>query len=65
MSIIISWVKCNYKDLPMVVSNSPENLKQNMNDLLQVSEFIHVYIYDILILTRINWAYHVHKLKLN
>ena len=62
---IISWIKYHYKHLPMVVSNSPENLKQNMNDLLQVSEFIHVYIYDILILTRINWAYHVHKLKLN
>ena len=64
-TIIIALGKYRYKHLPMVVSNSPENLKQNMNDLLQVSEFIHVYIYDILILTRINWAYHVHKLKLN
>ena len=48
----------------MGVANLPDILQHKMNDLFNGFEFIHVYIYDLLILTRIDWIYHVHNLEL-
>ena len=52
-----------YKRLPIGVSNSPDISQQNMNDLFHGIEFIRVYIYDLLILIKVDWTYHVHKLQ--
>ena len=48
----------------MVVSNSPDIFQHKMNDLFHGFEFICVYIDGLLILTRGDWTYHVHKLEI-
>ena len=62
--IILPSVKYCYKWLPSGIANFPENFQQKMNDLFQKFEVIHVYIDDLLILTKRDWTYHVHKLEL-
>ena len=51
-----------YKHLPMRVANPPDIFQQKMNDLFHEYEFICEYINDLLILTKVDWTYHVHKL---
>ena len=41
-----------YKRLPMRVANSPDILKQKMNDLFHGFECIHAYIDDLLIVKK-------------
>ena len=48
----------------MGVSTPPENFQQKMNDLFHGFEFISAYIDELLILKKLNWKYHVHKLEL-
>ena len=48
----------------MGVDNSQDIFQQKMNDLFHGSEFIRVYIYELLILTKGDWINHVNKLKL-
>ena len=62
--IILLWGKYQYKCLPMEVANSPDILKQKMNDLFHGFEFIRAYIDDILILTKGYWRDHIQKLEL-
>ena len=62
--IIIPWGKYRYKRLPMGVANSRDIFQHKMNDLFHGFEFIRVYIYDMLILTKGDWTYHVHNLVL-
>ena len=61
-TIVIIWGKYRYKRLKMGVANSPDIFQQKINDLFHVFEFIHAYIDDLLILTKGDWSYHVHKL---
>ena len=53
-----------YKRLPMGVANSPDIFHQKMNDLFHGFYFIHAYIDDILILTKVDWTDLIHKLEL-
>ena len=46
----------------MGVANPPEILQHKMNDLFHGFEFIRVYIYDLLILTKGDWKNHIQKL---
>ena len=62
--IIIPWGKYCYNFPPMGFSNSPEIPQQKINVLFHVFEFIHAYIYEILVLTKVDWTYHLHKLEL-
>ena len=62
--IIFPWWKYWYKRLPMGVTNSPEIFQQIMNDLFYGFEFIHEYIDELLILTKVDWIDHVQKLEL-
>ena len=48
----------------MVVSNSSDIFLQKMNDLFQGFEFIRSYIYDLFVLKKVYWIYHVYKLEL-
>ena len=63
-AIILPWGKYCYRCLPTEVSNSPDILQQKMNYLFQGFEFICAYIYEILILKKVDWIDHVQKLKL-
>ena len=47
----------------MGVANSPEIFQQKMKDLFNEFEFIRVYIYQFLILTKGDWIDHVQKLE--
>ena len=53
-----------YKHLPMGVANSPDIFQQEMNYLFHGFEFIRVCIDDLLILTKGDCKYHIHKLEL-
>ena len=48
----------------MGVANSPDIFHQKMNDLFHGFYFIHAYIDDILILTKVDWTYNIQKLEL-
>ena len=48
----------------MRVVNSPETFQQKMNDLLHGFKCIRVYIYDLLVLTKLYFTYHVQKSEL-
>ena len=61
-TIIIPREKYHYKRLPVGVANSPEILQQKINDLFHGFEFICAYIYKLLIITAVDWTYHVQKL---
>ena len=63
--MIIPWGKYHNKHPPMGVSDSPDIFHQKMNDLFQGFEFILECIYDLLILTKMNWTDHVPKLEPN
>ena len=63
-TIIIAWGNYCYKVLPMGVANSPVILKQKMNYLFHGFKLICEYIDDLLILTKVDWTYHVKNMKL-
>ena len=48
-----------YKHLPMGVANSSELFQQKMIDLFHGLEHICAYIYDLFILTKVDWIDHV------
>ena len=57
------WRKYRCKRLPMGVANSPYIFQQKTNDLFHGFYFIHEYIDDLLILTKVDWTYHIKKLE--
>ena len=48
----------------MGVANSPDIFQQKMNYLFHGYEFICAYINDLLVLTKVDWKYHIHNLEL-
>ena len=56
-TIILPWVKYQYKRLPMGVSNSLV-FQEKTNDLFQGFHFLRIYIDKLLILTRIDFNDH-------
>ena len=48
----------------LVISDSPDNFQQKMNNLFHGFEFIHAYKDYLLISTKVYWKYHVHNLEL-
>ena len=62
--IILPIGKYHYKHLPMGVANSPDIFQHKINYLFQGFEFIRTYIYDLLILTKQYWTYHVQELEI-
>ena len=63
-TIILPWMKYCYKHLPMDISNSQDIFGYKMNDLFHGFEFIHAYIYDLLILTKVGRTCRSQKLEL-
>ena len=64
-TIIFPCGKYHYKQLTMVITNSPEIYQQKMNDLFNSFELIRAYIDDLLVLTKVNWTNSVQILELN
>ena len=64
-TVILPWGKYCYKHVPMGVRNSSYIFQQKMNNLFHGFEFIYAYIDNPLIPLKIDWTYHVTKLKLN
>ena len=62
--IIIPWGKYGYKRLPIEIASSLDILQQKMNDLFHGLEFVHLYIYELMILTKGYCTYHVQILEL-
>ena len=60
--IIIPLGKYPYKCLTMGLANSPDIFQEKTNDISQVFEFIRADIDENLILTKVDWKYHVLKL---
>ena len=56
--------KMSLKCLPIVVSNLLDIFQQKIKDLFRCFEFIRFYVYELLILTKLFWKDHVHKLEL-
>ena len=48
----------------MGITDSPDIFQHNMKDLFHGFEFIHAYIYDLLILTKGYWTDHIQNLEL-
>ena len=61
---ILLWGKYRYKCLPKGIANSPEIFQQKSNYLFHGFEFIREYTEELLVLTKGDWAYHVHILEL-
>ena len=56
--------KYHYKRLTMAFANYPDIFQHKMNNLFHGFEFIHAYIYKILLLAKGYWINHVQKLEL-
>ena len=63
-TIILPWEKYRYKRLPTGVANLPHIFQQEMNDLFHGSEFIRLYIDNLLLGTKGDCNYHIQKLEL-
>ena len=61
--IVLPWGKYKYVRLPMGVCNSPDIFQEQMSDLMSGLEFVHVYIDDILCITKDNFQDHLWKLE--
>ena len=45
-------------------ANSPDIFQHKMNDLFREFKLIRAYIDDLLVLKKVDWAYHLQKLEL-
>ena len=64
-TIILPWVKYQYKCLPMGVSNSPDIYQEKMDQMFHGFEFIRAYIDELLIIKKGDWSNHLEKSELN
>ena len=62
--ITLPWRKYRYKQVPVGVSNSPDIFQEKMNEMLRGFGFIGAYIYDLLIIKKIDWSDHLEKLEI-
>ena len=62
--IILTWVKYQYKRLPIGVRNTPDIFLEKMNEMFRGFEIIQAYIDNILIITKGYWSNHLEQLEL-
>ena len=55
--------KISLQNIPMRIANYPEIFQNKINGLFHIFEYIRAYIYDLLMLTKGGWKYHVHNLE--
>jgi len=62
-TIVLPW-KYEYQKLPMGLSNSPDIFQEKMSSLMQDLEFVHVYIDDLLVLSKGSYEEHLAQLEI-
>ena len=60
-TIVMPWVKYEYKRLPMGLSNSPDIFQENMSGLMQGLNFVRAYIDDLLVFSNESYDDHLNK----
>ena len=63
-TIITLWGKYRYKCLAMKVAKPPDIFQQKTNYLFHIFEFIRAYIYDLSILPKGDWKYHMQNMEI-
>ena len=64
LTLILPWVKYQYKRLPMGLANSPDIFQEKMSTLMADLEFARTYLDDLLNLTKSTYDDHLIKLEL-
>ena len=49
----------------MGISNSPDSLHKKMNQMFREFKFIRAYIYELVIITKVDWNNHFRKIETN
>ena len=62
-TIIMPWGKYEYCHLPMGCCNAPDIFQEEMSELMAGLEFVHVYLDDILCITKGDYSDHLIKLE--
>ena len=62
-TIVTPWGKYKYQRLPMGLCNSPNIFQEKMSELFIVLDTVHVYIHDILHVTKGSWTKHLTVLE--
>ena len=62
-TIIMPWGKYEYCHLPMGCCNAPNIFQEEMSELMAGLEFVHVYLDDILCITKGDYSDHLTKLE--
>ena len=61
--IVPQWGKYEYQRLPMGLCNSPDIFQENMSELFIGIDTVHVYIDDLLHVTKGSWTEHLTVLE--
>ena len=62
-TIVTQWGKYEYQRLPMGLCNSPDIFQEKMSELFIGLDTMHVYIDDLLHVTKGYWTEHIYFLK--
>ena len=59
---ILPWGKYEYKKLPIGIYNSPNIFQENLYKLFEGFDMLRAYIYDILVISKNDFKYHINTL---
>ena len=62
-TIVTQWGKYEYQRLPMGLCNSPNTFQEKMSELFVGLDTVHVYIDDLLHVTKGSWIEHLSILE--
>jgi hypothetical protein len=62
-TIIFSWGKYSYKQLPMEIAGSPDNFQGKMSELMESLEYVRAYLDDLLCISKLSLEDHLEKLE--
>ena len=62
-TIVTQWIKYEYQRLPMGLCNSPDIFRENISEHFVGLDTVHVYIAELLNVTKGSWTEHVNALE--
>jgi hypothetical protein len=62
-TIIFSWGKYSYKQLPMGIAGSPGIFQWKMSELMESIEYVRAYLDDLLCISKVSHEDHLEKLE--
>jgi hypothetical protein len=62
-TIIFSWGKYSYKQLPMGIAGSPDIFQGMMSELMKSLEYVRAYLNDLLFISKLSLEDHLEKLE--